>query len=437
MTVCYLSSVFGAGAQLFSDQGVVLAGGSVSTFQAGTTTPQATYTDSTGNTSNGTSQTLNAAGRIPQEMWIPGGVTIKIIVRDVNGVQVGNPYDNIAGVNDQTANAPLNTEWVPSGLTPSFIGATSFSFPGNVTAQYPVGQRLKLTVTAGTIYATVATVAFTSVTTITVVNDSTPIDSGLSAVQKGLFLASAPSIDAIGVKYDASIVPPTTPASIAQPVQRLDRSITQTVTSGTATAYVATPTSPLGAYATNAPMQLTFNVNSGANPTINISGLGAKNLKMYDGVTGGKIAAVVFAAEVYIVAYDGTDMVILNQTTSINGQVGAVTLSALAAFASSTFSAGVSGFQLLPSGLILQWGRLALGNYAVGASGTVTYPEAFPNKVLSLVMSLSDANGVANTGVGSIGATDSVPPTTTFGWVATKASGLTVAATLNWHAIGF
>ena len=46
MPAAYLSPLFGAGAQLFDSQGRVLASGTINTYLAGTTTPQATYTDS-------------------------------------------------------------------------------------------------------------------------------------------------------------------------------------------------------------------------------------------------------------------------------------------------------------------------------------------------------------------------------------------------------
>src|SRR5947207_1060157 len=108
----YLSALFGAGAQLFTNQGVVLAGGSVNTYLAGTTTPQLTYTDKTGNTSNGTQILLDSAGRLANsvEMWLPAGVSIKIIVLNSVGVQVGPTYDNISGINDPSGGAPANTE---------------------------------------------------------------------------------------------------------------------------------------------------------------------------------------------------------------------------------------------------------------------------------------------------------------------------------------
>ena len=47
-----LSALAGAGAQFFDNNGNVLSGGKIYTYQAGTTTPAATYTDNLGSAVN-------------------------------------------------------------------------------------------------------------------------------------------------------------------------------------------------------------------------------------------------------------------------------------------------------------------------------------------------------------------------------------------------
>ena len=96
-----LSSVFGAGAQLFSDQGVILAGGLLYTYVAGTTTPQATYTDNSGTTPNANPIVLTSAGRTPYEIWLTAGVQYKFVLKTSAGVTIANgTWDNIGGIND-------------------------------------------------------------------------------------------------------------------------------------------------------------------------------------------------------------------------------------------------------------------------------------------------------------------------------------------------
>jgi len=309
----YLSPVFGAGAQLFTSQGVVLAGGTINTYLAGTSTPQATYTDITGLVSNGSTITLDAAGRPPQEIWIPSGIALKIIVLNSVGVQQGITYDWISGINDSSSVVVPNTEWVASGLTPSYISASSFSVTGDQRSKFPVGQRVKYQVTAGTGYGTVLSVAFSTVTTVTVQNDSTALDTGLSVVSYGLFNATNPSVSAIGVSYSNTVPGPAD--TLQNAVQRSDRATTLTTTTGTATAFVLTPTTPLAAYATNSPFLIKFHLAAGAAPTLNVSGLGAINLKQING-SGTKVAASFPINQIVQAVYDGTDIVLLIPTAA-------------------------------------------------------------------------------------------------------------------------
>ena len=91
-----LSLFAGAGQQFFTDNGVPLAGGLVYTYAAGTTTPQATYTASTGSVANSNPIVLDSAGRVPYEIWLTNNVSYKFIVKDSTFVQIGS-YDNLTG----------------------------------------------------------------------------------------------------------------------------------------------------------------------------------------------------------------------------------------------------------------------------------------------------------------------------------------------------
>lgn len=104
-TYC-LAPVIPLGAQVFSNQGVVLAGGKVYTYVAGSTTPAATYTSSTGSVANANPITLDSAGRLTQPIWLTAGTAYKFVITDSNGVNVGMTLDNVSGVNDLTVAAP-------------------------------------------------------------------------------------------------------------------------------------------------------------------------------------------------------------------------------------------------------------------------------------------------------------------------------------------
>ena len=70
MTTVTLSIFAGVGAQLFDNNGNPLSGGKIYSYEAGTTTPLATYTSSIGNTAHTNPIILDSAGRVPGgEIW--------------------------------------------------------------------------------------------------------------------------------------------------------------------------------------------------------------------------------------------------------------------------------------------------------------------------------------------------------------------------------
>ena len=94
-----LSYFAGAGWQFFDDNGSPLSGGKLYTYQAGTTTPAATYTSSSGATPNANPIVLDAAGRPTAEVWLTAGTEYKFVVKTSTDVTI-RTYDNIPSVND-------------------------------------------------------------------------------------------------------------------------------------------------------------------------------------------------------------------------------------------------------------------------------------------------------------------------------------------------
>lgn len=95
----FLSAFAGVGAQFFDNNGNILSGGKIYTFAAGTTTPQATYTSSSGLSANTNPIILNAAGRTPQPIWLSQGVSYKFVLQNSSNQVIGT-YDDVSGVND-------------------------------------------------------------------------------------------------------------------------------------------------------------------------------------------------------------------------------------------------------------------------------------------------------------------------------------------------
>jgi hypothetical protein len=92
-----ISAFAGAGAQFFDDNGVPLSGGLLYTYAAGTTSSLATYTSSTGLSAHSNPIVLDSAGRVPEEIWLTGGLSYKFVLQDANAVLIGT-WDNIPGI---------------------------------------------------------------------------------------------------------------------------------------------------------------------------------------------------------------------------------------------------------------------------------------------------------------------------------------------------
>jgi hypothetical protein len=92
-----LSLLGGVAAQFFDNNGVILSGGKLYTYAAGTTTPRATYTSSSGATAHANPIVLDSAGRVPGgEIWLTNGLSYKFVIETSTGILLGT-YDNIIG----------------------------------------------------------------------------------------------------------------------------------------------------------------------------------------------------------------------------------------------------------------------------------------------------------------------------------------------------
>jgi hypothetical protein len=89
--------VGGAAAQFFTNNGVILSGGKLYSYAAGTTTPQTTYTSSSGATAHANPIILDSAGRVPGgEIWLTA-VSYKFVLNTSTDVLIAT-YDNIVGI---------------------------------------------------------------------------------------------------------------------------------------------------------------------------------------------------------------------------------------------------------------------------------------------------------------------------------------------------
>ena len=206
-----LSPFAGAGWQFFDNSGVILSGGLLYTYAAGTTTPQATYTSSSGATANSNPIVLNSAGRVSGEIWLTSTLTYKFVLKTSTGTTIGT-YDNISSVQSTVAAdiAALQTADTTFALKGANTDITSLASPALAGAT-------ATTQTAGNNTTKVATTAF--VTT-----------AVLAGAGSDIFSFPNPTVDGSG-----AMTLPVSTSSVSLSFR------STTATSGLATAVTGTP----------------------------------------------------------------------------------------------------------------------------------------------------------------------------------------------------
>lgn len=123
MPTVNLAPTFGVGWQALDNSGAVLTGGKLYTYAAGTTTPAATYTTSTGNVAHANPIILDSAGRVQSggEIWLADGVAYKFVLKTSTDTLIAT-YDNITGINSN-AFAFLNQQEIVTAT----LGQTVFN----------------------------------------------------------------------------------------------------------------------------------------------------------------------------------------------------------------------------------------------------------------------------------------------------------------------
>jgi len=114
----YLLAPIGNGAQFFTTTGLPLAGGYLYTYLAGSSTPAATYTTSSGSVSNTNPIQLGTDGRPPQEIWLPSGTNYKFVLADSTN-SILQTYDNLYGI----PTTLTSSNQVPSGCILMWSGS--------------------------------------------------------------------------------------------------------------------------------------------------------------------------------------------------------------------------------------------------------------------------------------------------------------------------
>ena len=256
-------------------------------------------------------------------------------------------------LNDNNTDNPdtgAGTKWVPGrayGVT-AIGGLTN----ANVTLTPAQAAKNKITL-AGTLTGNIQIIFPTWLRNWDIVNNTTGIftvtcktasGTGVTVAQGGVLSRIAgDGTNLVQLNEQMNVAAATTSTNPVQLGQVQTQTGTAFTTAGTAPNYTLTPSPAINAYATSQRFSVTFNAagTTGSN-TLNISGLGAKNLKQYDS-NGAKQPAVIPASGWSSdVVYDGTDLVVLDpviQSSSVVGVARNVSINMSAAGTSMTITA--------------------------------------------------------------------------------------------------
>ena len=153
-----LLSPIGNGINFLSTTGQPLAGGKLNTYQAGSSTPLATYQDSAGLIPNSNPIYLGTDGRLPSELWLTQGNTYKFVLTDSANNLIAT-YDNLYGI---LASATATASTFSTGMIMMWSGSIG-TIPNGwllcngafdpVSGQTPPDLRGKFIVGAGSAYS--------------------------------------------------------------------------------------------------------------------------------------------------------------------------------------------------------------------------------------------------------------------------------------------
>jgi hypothetical protein len=111
--------------QLFDDYGDVLAGGTIDSYAGGTSTPKATYTDSTGGSANANPIVLNSAGRDDGGIWVNKGEAYKFVLKNSSGSTIDTIDQVVVGevATSETRQLLISMTYCATPGAQAFMGA--------------------------------------------------------------------------------------------------------------------------------------------------------------------------------------------------------------------------------------------------------------------------------------------------------------------------
>ena len=396
MTLSVSVSPIWNGTQFLDNNGVVLNGGMIYQYEAGSfTVEQTTYSDNMGTTPNANPIVLDSSGRIPVEIYLQNGFAYNLVLTNSGGTVLGY-VDNVIGVVSSSSTSASTAVWQLVSGTPSYVSPTSFQLPGDFSVDFAVGNRVQIENSDSSFnYGTVISVTYSSPNTVvSIVNDTGTLNSSMTSAYWSVATAIGPIVDAGAVTYNAPATYVSTNTvgyqikTIGTALSTLSSRIQDTYVVLPATGtpnYVISADPTITSYTVGQKFTVSFAGGSTGAATLNVNGLGAINLLSYNS-SATLVNPTIAAGQISDVAYDGTEFIFLDTLPPINNGIP------LTDFTGINQSLSATGYQILPGGLIMQWGTFTCpggGSYI-----NVPFALAFPTACFSAVATSGDASKV-------------------------------------------
>lgn len=385
------------GQQFFDDNGDPLSGGKIFQYEAGSFSVQrTTYSDAAGTVANTNPIVLDSSGRINTELYLENGLAYNLVLTLPNGTTVKAYVDNVIGVQSTAGGNQLTTAiWTTVTQTPTYVNASTFLIPTNLTQEFAVGNRVQAESTPGVyVYGTVSAVAFSSPNTqVTMVMDSSPLPAGVTAVKWSVNVSTARTVDAAAVAYNVPAAYAAT-NTVGYQIKTLNTNVgavtaqyaaSQLVANATGTnTYAVTITPAITSYSVDQIFTIKFaNANTGA-CTLNINGVGSAALVTIDSA-GAEITPRITANQIATVAYNGTKFVMLTKndlpgqaTNSGKYLTTNGTTTSWASLGTPPTVLGSEGYTILPGNYMMQWGVTPPITYPGVGGGTLAIAFSTP-----------------------------------------------------------
>jgi hypothetical protein len=159
------------------------AGGTLTVYNAGTTTQADTWFDRAGGTDKLNTKPILLDEQGSCVVWLEAGKVYDWIAKD----ELGNTIDDTKGITGAGGSTVTPSQWIGFVGTPTFVNSRTFTVTGNQTSIFQAGRRVQINMSNTTVYATVLSSSFSTLTTVTLgfQNQTDIIDASIGTVFYG------------------------------------------------------------------------------------------------------------------------------------------------------------------------------------------------------------------------------------------------------------